>query len=197
MHKPNLALLAAALIAAGCGKAPRPRELVLFIDSSGSAQALRLPFARLTRRIAFTLPAKDKGALTVYRFDARCSELYDGRRPNSSETFQASLIEALDHEPPAGTSPALAMEALARRVQRSVHPTIGVLLTDGGIDDYRPVALAQMRRAVQRLARNDKLEKLVVCGARPGLRDELRAQLEPIGDKLAFVEPDQLLEACR
>lgn len=178
-----VALAAAAL--SGCaGPAGEPVDQVVGLDTSLSARR-RLPAyvqaaARLTRRVNAA-----GGHSTLYRVDHQTLEFYDGVAPSGTEKIQELLVRELAPRPNrAGTHPAEFWHAAATRAAASRRDMVVALIGDGGNDDRSPEAMAKLRAAVERLAASPRVRRVLVWGVIPETREQLRADLAPLGNRL-------------
>jgi len=166
-----------------------PVHVFVGVDRSLSAEPQLGQYAHVLADLAASLEEQDQ--LTLYRFDYKCQEFYDDHPPNDIEHFKGMLIDTLRPAPTRrGTRQALFYETVSDRLQKSPMSAVVVVLTDGGNDDANTLAL--YRKHARQLAENDSLKRLVVMGALPAQRQELRDVLDPLGPRLELYGPQDI-----
>lgn len=181
------------LSAIGCG-APRPASTTIVgIDTSGSAQRFLGAYATTTGALA-TMARPDKDRLYVYSFDRQARELYGPEPPFQTEEFAVKLVERLETAAGLGTHPAAFFEAAVRRAEESDLPITILCLTDGGNDDLSRRAVESLRTSAKSLSENPKVRTVAFAGVVPGQREAIRNAMTALGDKLRFVEFEDVLK---
>lgn len=188
-------------VIAGCAQ-PANRtacDVLVAIDTSGSARPDLAGYVAATSEVVQRLnPERDR--LTVFRFDHKASELYDGPSPKLLESFELKLVSDLeDAASKRGTLPTNAVLAIAEHASRlnPQHPKVVIFFTDGGNDDLRAAALSDGIEAAKRLASDASIAKVIVAGVRPGLRESVRERLSPLQSKLVLAELDSVASEVR
>lgn len=168
-----------------------PVVVVGGVDTSPSAREHLPAFARTFSRLSGVLsPKRDR--IAVFRVDARCAEVYDGLAHGSSERAMRALVSPLGEEASGRGSRADAFwSAAARKVaaDRSQAVVAVVFATDGHADGVDGKGHAEIRAAATRLAADRRVRFVAVVGASTGTREEIRRDLDPLGARLAFLDP--------
>lgn len=175
------------------GTPRQPVHVVLFFDTSGSADAEVARYRLAAFRLSSSLrPRVDH--LTIARFDRNASEVSGPSIPASEEEL-LDLIDIALHA--RSGRPITKQEApllLAERFLRnSTHEAVIVVLTDGGHDDFSSQSHESLREVASQLSLSKTLKKVIYAGTRVGNRELLRNRLTPLGSKLRFTELTDLI----
>jgi hypothetical protein len=184
----------------GCARKPQspPTALLIAIDTSGSARPDLATYVHVaTQAVVPMVPDRDH--LVIVRFDKFSTELFDETRPKLLESFELRLVQDLREVPPAGTSPAAALERLAEASRRTsgFDRKVILLLTDGGIDDRSANARNRAHAAAATLAQDDSLRRIIVAGVRPGQREGIRELFSPLAAKLVLCDLSSVQQEVR
>lgn len=188
---PVLAIISAVVSGCASGAGERHRALLIGGDRSGSAER----FAKQTIATIDELCASAHGPLLIFRYDTDAHECMGPNVPSNADDRLARLIDIL--LPPArnpGTDPGKFLAACARR-----GPELGdfdvVCVTDGG-DDTGPGS-SSLEEGAKALAAARGFGRLILVGVVPGLRENLREKLAPLGGKIVFTEFSGAVEALK
>jgi hypothetical protein len=169
-------------------------RLLLFLDKTQSAQALRPDCIRYAVQAAVTMPAGSVVEACTFGSDVRIAPFFEGpvRRPAA---FAHDCQTAL-------TSPSLGrgsygaplLKRIRERLARNRVPTVALLLTDGGFDD-----LPHLGKEAGLLARERKLLFLAALPvvASGNAYTRLEEALAPLGERARLAARNSVADALR
>ncbi len=182
-----LAGAALALGMPGCGSRPHggPVELIVGIDTSGSARDALGSWAYLTTRVSSRLDA-GRDRLTLFRVAYETEEFCCERLEGEARIRERVLGAVSTGSSRAGTRPALfwrAALAEAERARSSSRRCVVMLLSDGQNDDMTEASACDIAESGRRLAAMPNVAMVSVRGAKPETFAALRRAFEPLGDR--------------
>lgn len=187
-----IAALSVLIVQAGsAGPAPRGRDLIAVIDHSGSTIHVRPALLQSCLRLSTQYRAAGD-QLFLYRFARETEEIYAGKSLTKRDLAGLLKREAVRTAKERGTSWPAMLEAAANAAEVVCTQQVDLaIFSDGGNDFGRGQDLERMRKAVQNLAKNPRLRRVLLVGVEPKHRDFVRKAFAALKDKVQILLPGQ------
>lgn len=169
-------------------------RLVLFLDRTQSAQALRGECIRYAVLAAVTAPPGTVIEACTFGSDVPVAPFFEGpvRRPAAFARACQTALASLS--PGRGTFGAPLLKRVRERLSRNPAPTVALLLTDGGFDD-----LPQIRQEAGLLSRERRMLYLVALPVVSSGSAYIRLEdaLSPLGGRARLAARSSVEDALR
>lgn len=185
-----LCMVVVGLVGHGGGH-KRPMELVIGIDTSGSARPLLSRFVLGASKLAAHLePERD--VLAMYRVDETVQEFYRERVHGGREATLRRLLVGVEQMPMHNsTMPEKFWREALLRSKSSHSDYLFVLFSDGDNDDMKRSSSSALKELAQRMAELPGLYGVAIVGVTPANRAYWQECFgSTLGDRLIMVGGD-------